>query len=113
MNLNLRPDKVIKLDRPDNVTLGPSKKINLYITFEIEWSPFYVGNGFTLRSSSFVAKNALPDKYSYFGYGLSFGDLSFDFSLSIGRFGKDVKILDDDMSHLCMLVITRRCLNSR
>ena len=52
------------------------KSIDLYINYEIKSWLYFTDNGFTLRNSLFgnvsSTTNFDPDKYSYFGYGISF-----------------------------------------
>ena len=77
------------------------KSIDLYINYEIKSWLYFTDNGFTLRNSLFGNVSSTtysdPDKYSYFGYGISF-DVRWTFSLLNGGFGCNVIIFGADMS---------------
>ena len=75
--------------------------VNIYIAFEVKSWVYYNDNSFTLESSSFggvkLNKNPDSDKYSYFGYSISF-HVCGTFLLSSGGFGKNVVIFGAYMS---------------
>ena len=87
--------------KQDKVTFTPNKAENSYTVFETKSWPFYTYNVFRLRNSGFgsvkIIENAVPDKYSYSGYGTSF-DVLGAFSLQNCWFGKNVVISGTDMS---------------
>ena len=83
-----------------NISINNIK--HFYITYETKSWPFYSDDGFALRNSLFgtikLTKIADPDKYPYCKYGIEF-DILGDFSLlSRDRSGKNIIIVDVDIS---------------
>ena len=69
--------------------------VNLFIVYELNWCPLDLETDFTLGGCLFggvkITKNAIPDKYSYSGYGIEFNTRGYH-SLSDGGIGKSVII---------------------
>ena len=96
-----RPPLVPSLE--ETMTLGPQlKNPKTDLTF----------TNYLFRSVK-LAENADSDKYKYNGYDVRFDSRS-QFSFTDGSYGKNVIIFGVDMSssHLCMLIIGKRDLNS-
>ena len=69
--------------------------VNLFIVYELNSCPLDLETDFTLGGCLFggvkITKNAIPDKYSYSGYGIEFNTRGYH-SLSDGGIGKSVII---------------------
>ena len=68
--------------KQDKVPFTPNNVVNLYIVYELNiWSQD-LNAEFTLKGCFFWAvkltKNAIPNKYSYLGYGIEFDSRSLD-----------------------------------
>ena len=86
------------------VTFKHKEVVNIYIVYEISLWPYTQGVDFTLGNSLFGAikltKNADPDKYSYYEYGIG-SDARRIFLISDGgEFGKNAIIFGANMSIL-------------
>ena len=79
----------------------PKKVINLYISYTLGPQLRNLNTDFTLGNCLFgsvkLTKNADLDKHKYIGYGTGF-DSPAEFLFTDGSYGKNVNILEADMS---------------
>ena len=84
-----------------NATYAPSNRISFLIVYEFDAWSRDLNTIFTLKDCLFggikLAKNTVPDKYVYTGYGTGFNSSSV-FSLPGGSIGKNAIIFRADMS---------------
>ena len=87
--------------KQDKITYTHEKIANIYIVYEINKKDNAITSGLTLENCLFGAvtltKNVNIDRYGYSGYGIGF-DRKGIFSFSGGGYGKNVLILEVDMS---------------
>ena len=91
--------------KQDKATFTPSNKVHLFIVYELDTWSKDLNTNFILKSNSLklklnfysktLTKNADPDKYSYFGFGIGFDSHSpflhqnFDWSKNVIIFRVD------------------------
>ena len=87
--------------KQDKITYTHEKIVNIYIVYEINKKGNTITSDLTLENCLFGAvtltKNVNIDRYGYSGYGIGF-DRKGIFSFSGGGYGKNVLILEVDMS---------------